>query len=118
MTGVTAIDRATILLVLSVNPGGGRAVVGRWCRRQPDLDLRANLSPDAVLAILHIEHGLEMISADSDFARNTEINWRNPLRSRPCQSRPTSTGRRTTRWRGVRPGSEIITVGNGFGTTR
>ena len=41
--------------------------------------LRANLIPDAVLAALCLEHGLEMISADTDFARFTEVTWRNPL---------------------------------------
>ena len=44
-----------------------------------DLDLRANLISDAVLAALCIEHGLTMISADSDFARFTEISWVNPV---------------------------------------
>lgn len=58
-------------------PGRGhREILGRLVR---DLDLRANLIPDAVLAALCIEHGLEMISADSDFARFSEIAWRNPL---------------------------------------
>jgi uncharacterized protein len=58
-------------------PGRGhRNILGRLVR---DLDLRANLIPDAVLAALCIEHGLEMISADSDFARFSEITWRNPL---------------------------------------
>jgi len=58
-------------------PGRGhRAILGRL---MTDLDLRANLIPDAVLAAICIEHGLEMISADTDFARFTEIAWRNPL---------------------------------------
>jgi len=58
-------------------PGRGhRAILGRLVS---DLDLRANLIPDAVLAALCIEHGLEMISADTDFARFTELTWRNPL---------------------------------------
>lgn len=41
-------------------------------------DLRAGLISDAVLAALCIEHGLEIISADSDFARFTDITWVNP----------------------------------------
>lgn len=58
-------------------PGRGhRSILGRLVR---DLDLRANLIPDAALAALCIEHGLEMVSADSDFARFTEVSWRNPL---------------------------------------
>ncbi|MGV0644462.1 TA system VapC family ribonuclease toxin [Mycolicibacterium sp. XJ879] len=53
-----------------------REILGRLVR---DLDLRANLIADAVLAALCIEHGLTMISADSDFARFTEIRWVNPV---------------------------------------
>ncbi|MEE9414399.1 MAG: TA system VapC family ribonuclease toxin [Acidimicrobiales bacterium] len=44
-----------------------------------DHDLRAGLVTDAVLAALCIEHGLEIVSADSDFARFTEITWINPV---------------------------------------
>jgi predicted nucleic acid-binding protein len=31
------------------------------------------------LAALAIEHGLEICSADTDFARFTEVRWRNPI---------------------------------------
>ena len=41
--------------------------------------LRGNLVPDAQLAALAIEHGLIVCSADTDFARFTEIRWLNPL---------------------------------------
>ncbi len=40
--------------------------------------LRGNLISDAHLAALAIEHGLQMCSADSDFARFTELTWINP----------------------------------------
>lgn len=53
-----------------------REILGRLVR---DLDLRANLVSDAVVAALCIEHGLQMISADSDFARFTELDWSNPI---------------------------------------
>jgi hypothetical protein len=53
-----------------------RATIGRLVR---DLDLRANLVPDAVMAALCIEYGLSIVSADSDFARFTEIAWLNPV---------------------------------------
>jgi toxin-antitoxin system PIN domain toxin len=43
-----------------------------------DKDLRAGLVSDAVLAAICIEHGLSMVSADSDFARFPEISWVNP----------------------------------------
>lgn len=55
---------------------GHREILGRLVG---DLDLRANLIPDAVLATLCIEHGLEMVSADTDFARFTELTWHNPI---------------------------------------
>jgi len=42
--------------------------------------LTANLISDAHLAALAIEHGLEICSADSDFARFHEVRWYNPLR--------------------------------------
>lgn len=42
-------------------------------------NLGGNLVPDAHLAALAIEHGLEIWSADTDFARFGEIAWRNPL---------------------------------------
>jgi uncharacterized protein len=58
-------------------PGRGhRAILGELIVR---LDLRAGLVPDAVLAAICIEHGLEVVSADSDFARFTELTWINPV---------------------------------------
>ena len=41
--------------------------------------IAGNLVPDAHLAALAIEHGLEVCSADTDFARFSEVRWRNPL---------------------------------------
>lgn len=41
--------------------------------------LVGNLIPDARLAALAVEHGLEVCSADTDFARFSEIRWHNPL---------------------------------------
>jgi predicted nucleic acid-binding protein len=38
-----------------------------------------NLIPDAHLAALAIQHGLTVCSADTDFARFSEIRWLNPL---------------------------------------
>lgn len=43
------------------------------------LDLRAGLVSDAVLAAMCIEHGLDIVSADSDFARFPEITWISPV---------------------------------------
>lgn len=58
-------------------PGGGyREILGRLIA---DLDLRGNLIADAAMAALCIEHGLSIVSADSDFARFSEIDWVNPV---------------------------------------
>ena len=39
----------------------------------------SNLVPDAHLAAIAIEHGLEIYSTDADFARFPGVRWRNPL---------------------------------------
>jgi hypothetical protein len=51
-------------------------VMGRLVR---SYGLTGNLLPDAHLAALSIEHGVELCSADTDFARFAEIRWINPL---------------------------------------
>lgn len=51
-------------------------VLGDLVRRHR---VSGNLVPDAHLAALAIEHGLEVASADTDFARFTEVRWVNPF---------------------------------------
>ncbi len=58
-------------------PGRGHRAILRDLMTR--LDLRAGLVTDAVLAAICIEHGLEIVSADSDFARFTELDWINPV---------------------------------------
>ena len=41
-----------------------------------------NLTSDAHLAALAVEHGAELCSADNDFGRFPGLRWRNPLDSR------------------------------------
>lgn len=41
----------------------------------------ANLVTDAHLAAIAIEHGCEMNSTDSDFAKFPGLRWRNPLKT-------------------------------------
>jgi toxin-antitoxin system PIN domain toxin len=41
--------------------------------------IAGNLVPDAHLAAIAVQHGLEVCSADTDFARFTEVRWLNPL---------------------------------------
>jgi toxin-antitoxin system PIN domain toxin len=43
------------------------------------LGTAGNLTSDAHLAALAIEHGAELCSSDRDFARFTGLKWRNPL---------------------------------------
>jgi predicted nucleic acid-binding protein len=38
-----------------------------------------NLTSDAHLAALAMEHGAELCSSDADFARFAGLKWRNPL---------------------------------------
>lgn len=58
-------------------PGRGHRAILRDLMTR--LDLRAALISDAVLAAICIEHGLDIVSADSDFARFTDIGWINPV---------------------------------------
>jgi uncharacterized protein len=43
------------------------------------LSVTGNLVPDAMLAALAMEHGLELWSTDTDFARFPGLRWRNLL---------------------------------------
>jgi uncharacterized protein len=61
-------------------PGAKHADILR--RLVVDGDLRGNLVSDAHLAALAIEHGVGVCSADSDFARFTELTWINPVAPR------------------------------------
>ncbi|MGI8936951.1 MAG: TA system VapC family ribonuclease toxin [Iamia sp.] len=64
-------------VVWTPEPGPShRSILGRLIR---ELDLRGPIISDAVLAALCIEHGLGMISADTDFARFPEVPWHNPV---------------------------------------
>ena len=43
------------------------------------IEIAGNLVPDALLAALAIEHGVELASADTDFMRFPGLRWINPL---------------------------------------
>ncbi len=63
--------------VWTPEPGPGYAeillgLVGKY-------QVRGNLVTDAQLAALAVEYGLTVYSADTDFARFTELNWVNPI---------------------------------------
>lgn len=46
-------------------------------------ELRANMITDAQIAVLAMEHGLTVYSADTDFARFSEISWVDPIAPLP-----------------------------------
>lgn len=46
-----------------------------------DAEPGGDLVPDAHLAALAIEHGLQLCSTDRDFARFESLRWRDPLRA-------------------------------------
>lgn len=52
------------------------SILGDLIRRY---DLRGNMITDAQVAALAIEHGLTVYSADTDFARFSELTWVNPM---------------------------------------
>lgn len=58
-------------------PGAGYGEIFR--RLVVSAALRGNLVADAALAALALEHGVALVSADSDFARFRELDWVNPL---------------------------------------
>ena len=76
--GVLMRDAADVLLGRIVElPDDVAPEVGR-------VDILTGTAPaasvtDAVLAALGIEHGLDIVSADSDFARFPELTWINPV---------------------------------------
>lgn len=53
-------------------------VLARLMRATP---ITGNLVTDAQLAALAIEHGLVVLTADTDFARFAEVRWANPIAS-------------------------------------
>lgn len=66
---------APVVWVPAAGPGHRELLGQLIC----DLDLRGNLVSDAILAALCLEHGLTIVSADSDFARFQNVRWLNPV---------------------------------------
>lgn len=66
--------------VMILQPGDGHAelVFGFL----EELGTAGNLTTDAHLAAVTIEHQAELHTTDADFARFPGLKWRNPLRSR------------------------------------
>ena len=61
-----------------VHPGDRHAIVLR--RLLASSGMAGNLVSDAHLAALAIEHGAEICSCDTDFARFAGLRWVDPLR--------------------------------------
>ena len=60
-------------------PSAGPGYAGVFLGLIEKYQLRGNLISDAQLAALAIEHGLTVYSADTDFARFTEVTWVDPV---------------------------------------
>lgn len=60
-----------------MHPGGKHATLLR--RLVEPFGTGGNLTTDAHLAALAIEHGAELCSADADFSRFPSLRWTNPL---------------------------------------
>lgn len=60
-------------------PEPGERTARIFVRLISQLGITGNLITDAQLAALAIEHGLQMVSTDTDFARFAEVDWFNPL---------------------------------------
>ena len=56
---------------------------GRLLARLLEPETKSDLVPDAHLAALAIEHGLQLCSTDRDFARFEGLRWTDPLRASP-----------------------------------
>lgn len=61
-------------------PAAGHRTVAAYGRIALAHQVTGNLVTDAQLAALALEHGVPVVSADSDFARFPEVRWINPLR--------------------------------------
>lgn len=68
------LDQATAVVI---NPGPRHFQLMRELLLP--LGTAGNLTSDAHLAALAIEHGAELCSLDSDFGRFPQVRWRNPL---------------------------------------
>jgi toxin-antitoxin system PIN domain toxin len=64
-------------VALTLSPGSGHIVLMRDLLER--LGIAGNLTSDAHLAALAIEHGAELCSSDTDFARFNGLRWRDPL---------------------------------------
>ena len=61
-----------------IAPGPGHwAIFRSLCE---GADAKGNLIPDAYIAALAIEHGLELVTTDRDYARFPGLKWRHPLK--------------------------------------
>jgi hypothetical protein len=81
MTGEEAWGWVEQWLTLDVTwiPPATEATARAYGHLVRQMSITANLVPDAMLAALAIEHGLELWSADTDFARFPGLRWHNPL---------------------------------------
>ncbi|MGE2690604.1 hypothetical protein [Mycolicibacterium pulveris] len=71
--------RTTVALPVVWIPPATEATAAVYTRLCEQVDITANLVPDAQLAALAIEFGVELASADTDFVRFPGLPWYNTL---------------------------------------
>jgi uncharacterized protein len=64
-------------VALTLSPGSGHVALMRELLER--LGVAGNLTSDAHLAALAIEHGAELCSSDTDFARFKGLRWSDPI---------------------------------------
>ena len=81
LTPATAWERVTDWLAAPVTwiPQAGPEYARVLGELVTTYEVRGNLVTDAQLAALAIEHGVELCSTDTDFARFSQVRWVNPL---------------------------------------
>lgn len=60
-------------------PPATEATARVYAKLCEQVEITGNLVPDAQLAALAVEHGVELASADTDFMRFPGLRWVNPL---------------------------------------
>ena len=79
--GITAILKEAKYEVIKLESYTDKADLVKAAAACDAMIVRSDLVTDCQLAALAIEHGVPVVSADSDFARFPTLTWINPLAS-------------------------------------
>ena len=78
-SGCVAAYRGLAVPASRLDPRTGSAASAGAQRDRPGMPQAGNLVPDAHLAALALEHGLTVVSTDTDFAKYPGVTWLNPV---------------------------------------